>query len=95
MGKMEISNDALFDHQPWLSASLFMDLAKSLGLDPGALELSLRCGEFNERVQRDFLGGVRSGVNGTPTFFINGVRHDANFDVQSLGAAIQRAIIES
>jgi protein-disulfide isomerase len=40
-------------------------------------------------VKQDFLGGVRSGVNGTPTFFINGRRHDGPFDYQHLADAIQ------
>jgi protein-disulfide isomerase len=35
------------------------------------------------------MGGIRSGVNGTPTFFINGVRHDGPYDYASLVAGIQ------
>jgi protein-disulfide isomerase len=37
------------------------------------------------------MSGVRSGVNGTPTFFINGVRHDGTWDIESLLAGIERA----
>ena len=37
------------------------------------------------------MSGVRSGVNGTPCFFINGVRHDGSWAVASLLAAVQRA----
>jgi protein-disulfide isomerase len=40
-------------------------------------------------VRSDFMGGVRSGVNATPTFFINGVRHDGAYDYASLVAGIQ------
>jgi hypothetical protein len=40
------------------------------------------------RVREDFLSGVRSGVNGTPTFFINGRRHDGGFELPTLLAAI-------
>jgi protein-disulfide isomerase len=40
-------------------------------------------------VRSDFMGGVRSGVNGTPAFFINGVRHDGAHDYASLVSAIQ------
>jgi protein-disulfide isomerase len=46
---------------------------------------------FKARVRADFAGGVRSGVNGTPTFFINGHRHDGSFDFETLVAAIQAA----
>jgi protein-disulfide isomerase len=40
-------------------------------------------------VREDFLSGVRSGVNGTPTFFVNGVRHDGGYDLESLLGAVQ------
>jgi protein-disulfide isomerase len=44
-----------------------------------------------ERVHEDFLSGVRSGVNGTPTFYINGARHDDSYEMESLLAALERA----
>jgi protein-disulfide isomerase len=44
------------------------------------------------RVHEDFLSGVRSGVNGTPTFFINGVRHDDSYELETLLAAIEAAM---
>jgi protein-disulfide isomerase len=42
-------------------------------------------------VRNDFLSGVRSGVRGTPTFFINGRRHDGAWDLPNLLAAVQAA----
>ena len=49
------------------------------------------------RVREDVTGGARSGVNGTPTFFINGVRHNGAFDLQSMidatGDAIRAASV--
>ncbi|MGB6933261.1 MAG: thioredoxin domain-containing protein, partial [Acidobacteriaceae bacterium] len=47
---------------------------------------------YQDRVKSDFRGGVRSGVNGTPTFFINGARHDASYDFATLTAAIESAL---
>ena len=44
-----------------------------------------------DRVHEDFLSGVRSGVNGTPTFFINGLRHDDSYGSETLLSALQRA----
>jgi hypothetical protein len=38
-----------------------------------------------------FLSGVRSGVNGTPTFFINGLRYDGNYDGESMAGALEEA----
>ena len=42
-------------------------------------------------MRRDFVGGVRSGVNGTPTFFINGVRHDGGYALEELLEAVDEA----
>ena len=44
---------------------------------------------YAPKVRADFLGGVRSGVNGTPTFFINGERHDGSYEFDDLVAAIE------
>ena len=44
------------------------------------------------RVREDFMSGVRSGVNGTPTFFINGLRHDGSYEHDTLLAAISDAV---
>jgi protein-disulfide isomerase len=50
---------------------------------------ALETGQYRNKVRSDFMGGVRSGVNGTPTFFINGVRHDGPYDFASLIAGAQ------
>jgi protein-disulfide isomerase len=47
---------------------------------------------MSERVHEDFMSGVRSGVNGTPTFFINGKRYDGAWDYDDLVAAVETAI---
>ena len=47
-----------------------------------------------ERVREDFMSGVRSGVNGTPTFYVNGERHDESYDVDTLVVALERAATE-
>ena len=44
-----------------------------------------------DRVRTDFMSGVRSGVNGTPTFFINGYRHNGPYELEVLLRALQRA----
>ena len=85
-------HDAIFENQQRLSQRVFFDLAERLELDASALEQSLVRAEFRDQVQRDFSGGVRSGVNGTPTFFINGQRHDGDFELQTLAAGIEHAL---
>jgi len=84
-------HDLIFENQSALSERLLGQLAERLGLDANALRESLRSGEFSERVAHDFSGGVRSGVNGTPTFFINGARHDNSYDFATLADAIKKA----
>jgi protein-disulfide isomerase len=82
-------HDLLLENQPRLSHSVFADLATKLGLDAAELRKALQDGSFEGKVHLDFTGGVRSGVNGTPTFFLNGERYDGAKDFQSLAAAIE------
>jgi protein-disulfide isomerase len=85
-------HDALFDNQEQLGGPLYLRLAEELGLSPQALREAVEKREFLSRVKSDFTGGVRSGVNGTPTFFINGKRHDASFEYADLVEAIDVAL---
>jgi len=85
-------HDLLLENQPRLSTGVFAELAKSLGLDSAELKAALENGTFERRVHVDFTGGVRSGVNGTPTFFLNGERYDGVKDFESMAAAIEAAI---
>jgi protein-disulfide isomerase len=85
-------HDLLFENQERLGDELFVDLAEKLGLSNAALTKALEDGTFEARVRADFSGGVRSGVNGTPTFFVNGHRHDGSFDFETLVSAISGAM---
>ena len=81
-------HDLLFENQEQLGSPLYQELAETLGL-PGALLIeALEAGEFTPKVRSDFSSGVRSGVNGTPTFFINGIRYDGPVDVVSMSEAL-------
>jgi protein-disulfide isomerase len=81
-------HDAIFENQNNLGLALLKKLSQSLGLSADELETALSNEQFAPRVRDDFMGGVRSGVNGTPTFFINGNRHDGPFEYADLTAAI-------
>jgi len=81
-------HDAIFENQKRLGPELLLELANSLTLSGHELQESLAGHEFTSRVRSDFIGGVRSGVNGTPTFFINGQRHDGPFELEDLVRAI-------
>ncbi|MGE0405017.1 MAG: DsbA family protein, partial [Candidatus Korobacteraceae bacterium] len=89
-GKFWEMHDLLFRFQRALSPATLLELAAALNLSPESLADSLERGVFRERVARDFTSGVRSGVNGTPTFFINGERYDGSWELSNLITAIQR-----
>jgi len=94
-GKFWEMHDLLFENQNRLGVKLYEELGAELGLEPVALLDALDSGRFTDRVRADFMGGVRSGVNGTPTFFINGLRHDGPFDYPALVGAINAALAEN
>lgn len=76
-----------------MGETLFLDLGEELKLSTTAMRQALERGAFEARARADFKGGVRSGVNGTPTFFINGHRHDGSFDFETLVSAIHQAMV--
>src|SRR5437773_1035019 len=84
-------HDLLFEHQAALDDSDLMRYAKTLALDTGRVKEELAAGTHARRVRQDFRSGVRSGVNGTPTFFINGARHDGPWDLEALLEVLERA----
>jgi protein-disulfide isomerase len=93
-GKFWEMHDSLFEHQDELGPVLVTALAKRLRLDFSRFEDDLVSRRFRDRVKRDFMGGVRSGVNGTPTFFVNDTRYDGIQNEQSLEAVLRQRIVQ-
>jgi protein-disulfide isomerase len=62
-----------------------------LGLDGETIVRELRDHDFLDKVHSDFVSGVRSGVNGTPTFFINGMRYKGGHSLPELLTAVDAA----
>ena len=87
-GRFWEMHDALYENQSSLGLPLYTALAQALQLPEAALSEALENRTFRPKVRSDFMGGLKSGVNGTPTFFINGRRHDGAFDFDDLVAAI-------
>ena len=81
----------LFENQGALEDEDLVRYAGIVGIDVPRFVAELAEHTWEPRVREDFMTGVRSGVNGTPTFFINGVRHDGAWDAESLVAALTRA----
>ena len=84
-------HSAIYANGHQLSGPTLAALTSRLGLDVTELRDALERGTYAAKVETDFLGGIRSGVNGTPCFFVNGERHDGAYDAMSLSAAIEAA----
>lgn len=80
--------DYLFEHPQALGNGILLRYAARLGLDVDRLEREVAEHVYAERVHEHWRGGVDSGLNGTPTFFINGVRYDDDCSFNTLSAAI-------
>jgi protein-disulfide isomerase len=78
-GKFWEMHDMLFENQAALEPDDLVGYAKSIGLDIKRFERDLEAGTFAKKVRDDFRSGVRSGVNGTPTFFVNGKRYEGSW----------------
>jgi protein-disulfide isomerase len=88
-GKFWEMHDTLYEHQDELRPEQLIAHAARLGLDIQLFTQDLIKHAYLEKVREDFMSGLRSGVNGTPTFFINGVRHDGAYDFDTLLDAIE------
>jgi protein-disulfide isomerase len=88
-GRFWEMHEGIYENQGSPSVPLLFALAGALGLSELDLHAALVNGTYAQKVKSDFLGGVRSGVNGTPSFFINGVRHDGSYAFDDLVAAIE------
>ena len=90
-GKFWEMHDRLFERQFALEDDNLVEYAGELGLDADRFGKDLAAGSYQPRVREDFRSGVVSGVNGTPTFFINGARYDGSWDADTLVSALERA----
>ncbi len=88
-GKFWEMHYLLFENQEALEDQKLIGYAKDLNLDSQQFKKDMRSEEVARKVKDDFMNGVRSGVNGTPTFFINGIRFDGSYEVGSLQKAIE------
>jgi protein-disulfide isomerase len=87
-GRFWEMHGVLFSHQKALDRDALDRYAAELGLDTDAFAGDLADGVHLDRIGADVDGGVRSGVGGTPTFFVNGVRHEGPYSGSALLAAL-------
>jgi protein-disulfide isomerase len=84
-------HDALLAHQQELRPWDLGHYAKDLGLDIEPFREALRRHRYAQRVAEDIATAKASGVTGTPTFFINGKRHDGEYDLDALASGLRDA----
>jgi protein-disulfide isomerase len=77
-------HDYIYEHQQALDDNHLEKYAGKLGLDLVKFNNDMSSHAHVRHIREDFLSGVRSGVNGTPTFYINGIRHNDSWDLETL-----------
>ena len=87
-GRFWEMHDLLYENQNALEDEDLAGYASALGLDAEPLMREVEAGAHAARIQEDFRSGARQGVNGTPSFFINGVRYDGRTGVLGLLSAL-------
>jgi protein-disulfide isomerase len=83
-GKYWEMHDLLFENHKKLGKNALLEYAAQLELDTDRFEQDLLSDTLTEKVEADFFGGIRSGVNATPTFFINGEKYTDEWDGNNL-----------
>ena len=90
-GKFWEMHDYLFEHQDHLNTEHLPQFAQAIGLNGNQFQQDLATHRFADNVHEDVMSGVRSGVNGTPTLFINGERYEGFVQVDELMKALRQA----
>jgi protein-disulfide isomerase len=89
-GKFWEMHDLLFQHQDHLEDYDILDYARELDLDMEQFETAINEHTHSKKIREDFRSGIESGVQGTPTWFINGSRYDGAWDPESLLEAVRK-----
>lgn len=92
-GKFWEMHDTIFENQKRLHQSALIEYAKLIGLNHEKFATDLENYELIEKVEADFESGIRSGVNATPTFFINGEKYNGSWKEDILEEYIKAKII--
>ena len=91
-GRFWEMHDTLYENQDALDDASLREYAELLDLDMERFDTEMMMHVHAKRVREDFVSGVMSGVNGTPTFYLNGFRYDGSWDGDNLAAAIEQLI---
>ncbi len=90
-GKFWEMYNTLYQHQKELDDDHLMEYATAIGLDTQRLDREMKNETYTKRVEEDLDSGDQSGVEGTPTFYINGVYYDGAYNVDAFQEALEQA----
>lgn len=93
-GKFWEVHDSLYEHQNRLGLDLYQVLAQHYQLPMQELIAEIQNKTAEEKITHDFKTGVRSGVNGTPSFFINGHQYQGAYDGHSMIAFLEAVLAQ-
>lgn len=93
-GKFWEMHDYLYEHQKELDDNHLRQYASTVGVDIARFDDEMAGHVYAGRVREDFMSGIRSGVNGTPTFYIDVTRYDDSWDEETLLQAIKQTIMD-
>jgi protein-disulfide isomerase len=85
-------HDYIYEHQQALDDKHLGKYADNLGLNLAKFNNEMSSHVHAGRIREDFLSGIHSGVNGTPTFYINGIRYNDSWDLETLLEGLRSAI---
>jgi len=88
-GRFWEMHDLLFEHRTDLSDAALLRYAAQAGANTDAVADALRLGTARTKVERDVQGGIRSGVTGTPTFFVNGTRYEGSWSLEPFAKSLR------
>ncbi|MCB0692530.1 MAG: DsbA family protein [Saprospiraceae bacterium] len=91
-GKFWEMHDKIYEHQNKLDMPHLVSYAESLGINGTEFFNRLETNETAKKVKSDFMSGVESGVNGTPSFFINGKKYDGPWEYEDLKQVLTQMI---
>src|ERR1700736_5388110 len=86
-GKFWQMHDSIFHHQHTLADADLEQFAEEVGLDMQQFARDVAEQRYLPRIEEDMEGGARSGVQGTPTFYINGIMYLGSWEKEALLAA--------
>jgi protein-disulfide isomerase len=91
-GKFWEMHDLIYQNQAMLGPRAFTILAEKIKLDLKIFQQDIKEHSLSDKVESNFESGILSGVNGTPTFYINGVQHYGTYEYQVLADAISHSL---